>query len=256
MMSKKLEVIINEAIRRANDLKHEYLTLENVLLAMLSDEQVREILIECGAEVEEVKNELSDFIKDDSNFSILNDEQIKELSQKQFVNDELRELAKENGILYQPEISMALQRVIQRAAIHVQSSGKRQIKGINLLVALFQEKESYALYTLEKQGVERFDVVRAISHGPVGAADEAGPKQLEVDGDNEAEEVQGGKGASFLEKFAINLNEQAHENLIDPLVGRRDEVLRIIQILFKYLINLGILCNSEFICIIFYTFIF
>ncbi len=88
MMSKKLEVIINEAIRRANDLKHEYLTLENVLLAMLSDEQVREILIECGAEVEEVKNELSDFIKDDSNFSILNDEQIKELSQKQFVNDE------------------------------------------------------------------------------------------------------------------------------------------------------------------------
>ena len=233
MMSKKLEVIINEAIRRANDLKHEYLTLENVLLAMLSDEQVREILIECGAEVEEVKNELSDFIKDDSNFSILNDEQIKELSQKQFVNDELRELAKENGILYQPEISMALQRVIQRAAIHVQSSGKRQIKGINLLVALFQEKESYALYTLEKQGVERFDVVRAISHGPVEASDEAGPKQLEVDGDTEAEEVQGGKGASFLEKFAINLNEQAHENLIDPLVGRRDEVLRIIQILCR-----------------------
>ncbi len=231
MMSKKLEVVINEAIRRANDLKHEYLTLENVLLAMLNDEQVKDILIECGAQVSEVETELDEFIKDHSNFSILTDDQIIELSKKQFVNDELRELAKENGILYQPEISLALQRVIQRAAIHVQSSGKRQIKGINLLVALFQEKESFALYTLEKQGIERFDIVRAISHGPVSSATEIGPTQPNEETEDEAVEVK--KNGSFLDKFAVNLNDQAKENLIDPLVGRRSEVERIIQTLCR-----------------------
>ena len=232
MMSKKLELIVNDAIRRANELKHEYLTLENVLLAMLTDEQVTDILVNCGVEVDEVKEDLSKFIEDDSNFSILDDFQIEELSKKQFVNDELRELAKENGIVYQPEISMALQRVIQRAAIHVQSSGKRQIKGVNLLVSLFQEKESFALYTLEKQGVERFDIVRAISHGPVESEEIEQAKVLsDVEDGQENEDAK--KTGTFLDKFAQNLNEQAKDNLIDPLVGRRDEVVRIIQILCR-----------------------
>ncbi len=230
MMSKKLELIINDAIRRANELRHEYLTLENVLLAMLTDEQVIDILTHCGVEITQVRTELEDFIMDENNFSILSDFQVSELSKKQFVNDELRELAKENGILYQPEISMALQRVIQRAAIHVQSSGKRQIRGVNLLVSLFQEKESFALYTLEKQGVERFDIVRAISHGPVEQthAEPAKIDQEEIENEDEAR-----KAGTFLDKYAQNLNEQANDNLIDPLVGRRDEVVRIIQILCR-----------------------
>ena len=238
MMSKKLEVIINDAIRRANGLHHEYLTLESVLLAMLGDEQVTEVLELCGADLIMIREELEAFIDDKANFSILNEEQIAELSKKQFVNDELRQLAKDNGIEYQPEISLALQRVIQRAAIHVQSAGKRQIKGINLLVAMFQESESFALYTIQKQGIERFDIVKAISH------DVDGPSTLELDtpklGEGDTQEALDEeeievvkKSGTFLDKYATNLNELASENRIDPLVGRNEEVKRIIQILCR-----------------------
>jgi len=238
MMSKKLEVIINDAIRRANGLKHEYLTLESVLLAMLGDEQVVEVLEMCGAEIGLIRDDLEGFIDDATNFSILTDEQIKELSKKQFVNDELRELAKENGIEYQPEISLALQRVIQRAAIHVQSAGKRQIKGINLLVAMFQEKESFALFTIQKQGIERFDVVKAISHdmddtSPVDLDNKA-VSELEANEPIEDEDIEVvKKSGTFLDKYATNLNLLAEENRIDPLVGRGEEVKRIIQVLCR-----------------------
>ncbi|EQC47997.1 ATP-dependent Clp protease ATP-binding subunit ClpA [Bacteriovorax sp. Seq25_V] len=234
MMSKKLETIINEAIRRANGLKHEYLTLENVLLAMLGDEQVVDILTHCGAEVSEMRRDLEEFISDESNFSILSSEQIEDLSKRQFVNDELRSLAKENGIEYQPEISLALQRVIQRAAIHVQSAGKRHIKGVNLLVALFQEKESFALYTIQKQGIERFDIVRAISHGidaPESAVEQDNVERLGND-DFESEDIPT-KKTTFLDKYSQNLNKLALENKIDPLVGREEEVERIVQVLCR-----------------------
>ncbi len=234
MMSKKLETIINESIQRANTLKHEYLTLENVLLSLLADDNVRGVIEYCGGDIEVMEHELNDFIHDESNFSILSDDQIESLSRQQFVNEELRELARENGITYQPEISMSLQRVIQRAAIHVQSSGKSQILGINLLVSLFQEKESFALYALKKQGIERFDVVKAISHGisEEGDSEEDEIKKIEY---VEGEEVQSRskKGDSFLAKFTVNLNEQARENRIDPLVGREDEAMRIVQILCR-----------------------
>ncbi|WP_232422521.1 ATP-dependent Clp protease ATP-binding subunit ClpA [Bacteriovorax sp. DB6_IX] len=237
-MSKKLEVIINDAIRKANGLKHEYLTLENVLLAMLGDEQVVEVLELCGAEIHQIRDELEAFIDDETNFSILNDEQIRDLSKKQFVNDELRQLARDNGIEYQPEISLALQRVIQRAAIHVQSAGKRQIKGINLLVAMFQEKESFALYTIQKQGIERFDIVKAISHDidDSKALDLESPKAVsELDSQESLEEEieLPKKSGTFLDKYATNLNTQAEENRIDPLVGRAEEVKRIIQVLCR-----------------------
>ena len=165
MMSKKLEVIINSAIRKANELKHEYLTLESMLLAMLDDEQVLEVITNCDADPNEIRAELEEFLNNPQNFSILSEQEVEELSKKQFVDDDLRQLAKDSGIVYQPEISLSLQRVIQRAAIHVQSSGKRHIRGINLLVSMFQEKESFALYTLLKRGVGRFDIVKYISHG-------------------------------------------------------------------------------------------
>ncbi|AYF45369.1 MULTISPECIES: ATP-dependent Clp protease ATP-binding subunit ClpA [Halobacteriovorax] len=234
MMSKKLETIINESIQRANTLRHEYLTLENVLLSLLSDENVREIIEYCGGNLDEMESELNEFIHDESNFSILTEDQIDSLSKQQFVNDELRELARENGITYQPEISMSLQRVIQRAAIHVQSSGKSQILGVNLLVSLFQEKESFALYSLQKQGIERFDVVKAISHG-LSSDDEEGGEEIPRIEYVEGEDVssRSKKGDSFLAKFTINLNEQARENRIDPLVGREEEALRIVQILCR-----------------------
>lgn len=234
MMSKKLEMIMNTAIKRANELRHEFLTLESVLLAMLEDEQVSYVLNKCGVDLEKMRQELSDFIKTPENFSILSDTEIEELSEKQFVDEELRKMARESGIMYQPEISLSLQRVIQRAAIHVQSSGKQQILGINLLVAMFQEKESYALYTLQKRGVERFDIVQIISHGMDDINVEQGPSEASEGEDlgrlGKANEV---KQKTALGEYAIDLNALAKKLKIDPLVGRETEVHRIVQILCR-----------------------
>jgi ATP-dependent Clp protease ATP-binding subunit ClpA len=232
MMSQKLEIIINQAIKKANELHHEYLTLENILWAMLDDEQVRDVLESQGIVPDEVKKDLEEFFKDEGNFSVLSNDQIEMLSQQQFVDDDLRKLAAESGIKYQPEISMALQRVIQRAAMHVQSSGKKHIRGINLLVALFQEKESFALYTLQKRGIERFDVVKYISHDidkPI--TDNENPRELPA---GEAASESGPKGKkTALDEFTVNLNVEAKADRIDPIVGREEEIQRIVQILCR-----------------------
>lgn len=232
MMSKKLENIMNTAIRKANELRHEYLTLEGVLLAMLDDEQVTHILKKLGAEIEEMKTELSEFITSPENFSILSDSQIEELSEKQFVDEELRKMARDSGILYQPEISLSLQRVIQRAAIHVQSSGKQQILGINLLIAMFQEKESFALYALEKRGIERLDVLQLVSHGLDQGENDHRSDHQSTDAEGASHEGTK-KRRTSLEEFTVNLNENAKKSKIDPLIGREFEIERIIQILCR-----------------------
>jgi len=238
MMSKKLEVIINTAIKKANQLKHEYLTLEAMLLAMMEDSQVQEVIKACDADPVQIEDELRDFLSQEENFSILSQEEVEELSRKQFVDEDLRKMAKESGIIYQPEISLSLQRVIQRAAIHVQSSGKRHIRGINLLVAMFQEKESFALYTLQKRGIERFDVVQFISHGvdqPVSSDGPGADNSASSEGAPEElfEEKGKTKKYKFLDQFALNLNELAAKKKIDPVIGREDEIRRIIQILCR-----------------------
>lgn len=236
MMSKKLELVLNSAIKRANQLRHEYLTLETILLELVStDAQVQEILRGCHVEPDTVQKELEEFINDESNFSILDQGQITLLSEKQFVDEELRQLAKESGIQYQPEISTSLQRVIQRAAIHVQSSGKKTIRGVNLLVAMFQEKESFAVYTLRKHGIERFDVVRIISHGLDQSLTETRRQGANPEiGDADVDQQSGGKsGSTALEQFATNLNDLAHKKRIDPVVGREDEIERIVQVLCR-----------------------
>ncbi len=229
MMSQKLEMIINSAIKKANELKHEYLTLEGVFYAMLEDAQVREILQESGADVEEIREELDQFINDEENFSILTQDRIEELSKKQFVDEDLRRLARESGISYQPEISLGLQRVIQRAAIHVQSAGKRDIRGINLLVAMFQEKESFALYTLEKRGISRFSIVKLISLG----MDTQGVSEEEqfIDAPQPGDSLR--KGSKALEQYCINLNQLAQKGRLDPLIGRKDELKRMMEILCR-----------------------
>jgi ATP-dependent Clp protease ATP-binding subunit ClpA len=244
MMSKKLEVIINTAIKKANELQHEYLTLEGLLYAMvLDDDQVVEVLKGCGANTSEIQSELENFFEERENFSILSSQQITELNKRQFIDDDLRQLAKESGIIYQPEISLSLQRVIQRAALHVQSSGKKHIRGINLLVAMFQEKESFALYLLEKRGIERFDIVRFISH----ALDAPSPKAELSMGEEHDEDYEQGVGTEKtdreekqerkkyknLDNYAVNLNRLAKKNKIDPIIGRSSEIERITQILCR-----------------------
>lgn len=233
MISKKLEVIINDAIRKANKLRHEYLTLEFVLDAMLEDQLVREIIVQCGGDIDLLKKDLSDYLNDESNFSILSEIQVGQLGQEQFIDEELRNLAAQNGIIYQPEISLSLQRVIQRAAIHVQSSGKREIRGVNLLVAIFQESESFAVYTLLKQGIEKFDVVKAVAHGHDGPlTNEDQIKKIAGDG-TEGMHAESNRAVSALDQYTLNLNEMARNNRIDPLIGRKSEVERIVHILCR-----------------------
>lgn len=232
MISQKLELILNKAIKKANEHHHEFLTLENVLLAMLDDLDVNNVLKDCGASLPELQKELEKFVDDDSNFSLLSEEEIQDLNKKQFGNDQLREIARENGILYQPEISLSLQRVIQRAAIHIQSSGKKSIQAINLLVAMFSEKESHATYFLQQQGVSRIDVVEKIAHSTdrpeTGEAEEGSSE--ENNGETFRKEE---KFEKALAEYTVNLNKAARDGKLDPIIGREDEIQRIIQILCR-----------------------
>ena len=242
-MSQKLEILINAAIKKANVLGHEYLTLEGMLWAMMDDLQVQDVIKDCGGSPDKLKTDLENFLKEEENFSILDKDQIEELGKAQFVDEDLRKLAYESGIRYQPEVSLSLQRVIQRAAMHVQSSGKKDIRGINLLVAMFQEKESFAVYAILEQGIDRFSVVRAIAHG------EDQPLTSELNSsDDLQEDYQESEKISDrphplkkktkekrtpLDDYAINLNLEAKTGQIDPIIGRKDEIKRIVQILCR-----------------------
>lgn len=242
MIGQKLELILNKSIKRANEKRHEFLTLENVLLSMLDDEAVLDVLTELGANVNDLKGELVSFLNEDSNFSLLSVDEIADLNRKQFGNDQLREIARENGIFYQPEISLSLQRVIQRAAIHIQSSGKNAIQAINLLVAMFSEKESHATYFLERQGVSRIGVVEKISHSvdrPINRQDETS-----IDTNSETFKKED-KYEKALSEFTTNLNEEARLGKIDPIIGRDDEIQRIIQVLCRRRKNNPILVGDS-----------
>ncbi len=238
MISGDLEIIFNKSIKLANEKNHEFLTLENVLLGMLIDPVVEQCLSEIGADINKLEEELMSFIDEDKNFSILSEEEIEELNQKQFANDHLRKVAEENGVRYQPEISMALQRVIQRAALHVQSSGKKSIQPINLLVAMFSEKESHAVYFLEKQGVTRIQVVEKVAHG----FDKATNKQIEGGFDPLKKQE---KFEKALAEFTVNLTKQAAEGKIDPIIGRESEIKRMTQILSRRRKNNPILVGDS-----------
>jgi ATP-dependent Clp protease ATP-binding subunit ClpA len=243
MISQKLEQILNRAIKRANEKRHEFLTLENVLLSMMEDETVTEVLTDCGANLSDLRKELAKFIDDDSNFSLLSPDEIQDLNRKQFGNDQLREVARENGIFYQPEISLSLQRVIQRAAIHIQSSGKKSIQAINILVAMFSEKESHATYFLEQQGISRIDVVEKISHSldkPVNRPEE----DINVEPGQETFRREE-KFEKALNEYTTNLNNLARQGKIDPIIGREDEIQRIIQILCRRRKNNPILVGDS-----------
>ncbi|MDS4029201.1 MAG: ATP-dependent Clp protease ATP-binding subunit ClpA [Candidatus Contendobacter sp.] len=202
MLSKNLEFSINLAFREARDRRHEFMTIEHLLLALLDNPAAAEVLRACGAHLDRLKRDLQIFIRD--NTPILRP-------------DDPRET--------QP--TLGFQRVLQRAVLHVQSSGNREVTGANVLVALFGEQESQAVYLLKQQEISRLDVVNYISHGISKVADEqesAAPQ---------AEENTENQSAKPLENFASNLNELARQGRIDPLIGRREEIERTIQILCR-----------------------
>lgn len=228
-MGYTLDQVFNFAVRWANQKQHEYLTLELILLGLLEDSLVKEALSLCGVEIEKFGKELQEFLNNDSNFSILDKEQVESLSETQFADDNIRQIAKNSGIFYQPELTMGLQRVLQRAAMHIQSSGKKEICAINLLVALFGEEESYAVYLLNKYDVTKSEVVQIIAHG----IDQASNAQA-LDHPNEVPYHNNAKAApDILEEFAIHLNRRAQTGGIDPLVGREDELQRLVQVLCR-----------------------
>lgn len=206
MLSKELEFTLNMAFREAREKRHEFMTVEHLLLALLDNPVAAKVLRACGADLAKLRNELKSYLE----------ESIPTLSPK----DE-RET--------QP--TLGFQRVLQRAVFHVQSSGKKEVTGANVLVAIFGERESQAVYFLNKQNVTRLDTVNYISHGISKV-----PENDEGESYSPASEEEKGTentAKNPLENFAINLNQQALLGKIDPLIGRRLEVQRTIQILCR-----------------------
>jgi len=235
MMSKKMEFIINVAIKEANERRHEFITLESILYAMLDDGQVQDVFATCDVDIEEIRDDLKGFLETSENMSTLSEDQVEELGKQQFADENLRKIANSSGVYYQPEISMALQRVIQRAAIHVQSAGKRKITGVNLLASMFEEKESFALYCLEKRGITKYEVLRIISHD-LASEENLIEEDAGVDHDDENDSDESflkDKKYKFLEQYTDDLNAAAEKGNIDPVIGRSHEIERIVQILCR-----------------------
>jgi ATP-dependent Clp protease ATP-binding subunit ClpA len=205
MLSNELEFCLNDAFHQAREARHEYLTVEHLLLAILETPKVREVLRGCGADLAKLKQELKNHIAQ---------------STPKLDEGEEREV--------QP--TLGFQRVLQRAVFHVQSSGKKEVGVGNVLVAIFSEKQSHAVFLLSRAHVTRLDVVNYISHGLARSADDKSDKDKEEtagDGERDAE------GGSALEKFTTNLNRLAQDGRIDPLIGRKLEVERTIEILCR-----------------------
>ena len=210
MLSKELEFTLNLAFKEAREKRHEFMTVEHLLLALLDNPTAAEVLRSCGADMEHLKTELSSFLEETTPLLPPNDTR-------------------------ETQPTLGFQRVLQRAVFHVQSSGKKEVTGANVLVAIFSEQESQATYFLNKQDVTRLDVVNYISHGVSkisGEQNESGDSATENDNE-EAAEGAGQANKKPLENFASNLNEEAMKGKIDPLIGRRDEVERTIQILCR-----------------------
>ncbi|CAI8232718.1 MAG: ATP-dependent Clp protease ATP-binding subunit ClpA [Marinobacterium sp. xm-d-530] len=203
MLNRELEDTLSQAFQSASASRHEFLTVEHLLLALIDNRHAFEVLAACGADFDALVNQLHNFIK------------------------ETTPQLPENVEASETQPTLGFQRVLQRAVFHVQSSGKTEVTGANVLVAIFSEQESQAVYFLKMQGIERLDVVNFLSHG-VSDSDSDDEQQTAA---TEAKEEQ--KQESALSKYAINLNKQAALGQIDPLVGRDSEVERVVQILSR-----------------------
>ena len=207
MLSQELEFCLNDAFASAREARHEFMTVEHLLLAIVDTPKVREVLKSCGADTAKLKTEL-----------------------KQFIEQTTPRLPAGEDRDVQP--TLGFQRVLQRAVFHVQSSGKKEVTVANVLVAIFSEKQSHAAYLLSMQDVSRLDVVNFIAHGLSKAG---GEERIEREESGSAADAErdGDGGGNALEKYATNLNEAARKGKIDPLIGRKLEVERTIEILCR-----------------------
>jgi len=204
-----LESTLHKALEAASSRRHEYATLEHLLLALIDDEHASKVMAACGVDMSELKRTVAHYL----------DTELEALKVQQATD---------------PSPTSGFQRVVQRAILHVQSSGRDEVTGANVLVALFSERESYAVYFLQQQDMSRLDAVSYISHG-VGKggtpAEPANPKGAEEE--KPKAEAKSGKGESALKQFTVDLNEKAKRGKVDPLIGRAAEVDRTVQILCR-----------------------
>ncbi len=203
MIAQELEVSLHMAFVEARQKRHEFITVEHLLLALLENPSAQEVLKACAAKIDELKKALAEFIEQHTPI-----------------------VAGDGDVNTQP--TLGFQRVIQRAILHVQSSGKKEVTGANVLVAIYGEKDSHAVYFLHQQGVSRLDVVNFISHG-ISKVAPTGEKKEET----EAEAAEGEQSGGAVESFTLRLNQQEIDGKIDPLIGREHEVERVIQILCR-----------------------
>jgi ATP-dependent Clp protease ATP-binding subunit ClpA len=207
VLSQELEFCLNDAFAGAREARHEFMTVEHLLLAIMDTPKVRDVLKSCGADTAKLKTEL-----------------------KQFIDQTTPRLPAGEDRDVQP--TLGFQRVLQRAVFHVQSSGKKEVTVANVLVAIFSEKQSHAAYLLSMQDVSRLDVVNFIAHGLSKAGGEERGEREEGGASTDVER-EGDSGGNALEKYAINLNDSARKGKIDPLIGRKLEVERTIEILCR-----------------------
>src|SRR5215813_10445575 len=190
--ARELEQTLHNALGESSRRKHEYATLEHLLLALTSDDHASQVMVACGVDLDELKATVTTYL-----------------------DNELDALKTDTET--DPSPTAGFQRVVQRAILHVQSSGREEVTGANVLVAMFSERESYAVYFLQQQDMSRLDAVTYISHG-VGKGDtsmEAAPPQ----GAEEKSEQKSDKKESALQQFTINLNDKAKAGKVDPLIG-------------------------------------
>ncbi|MDE3116775.1 MAG: ATP-dependent Clp protease ATP-binding subunit ClpA, partial [Pseudomonadota bacterium] len=207
-LSRSLEQALHRAIKLATDRHHEYATLEHLLLALLDDADAAQVMKACNVDSEALRQAL-----------------------QRYVNDELLTLVIEDGEDAKP--TTGFQRVIQRAVLHVQNSGRDEVTGANVLVALFSERESHAVYFLQEQNMTRLDAVSYISHGIAKRPGMSQQKTVRGAEEEEENEKTAKQGSEALEAYCVNLNEKARSGRIDPLIGRDPEVERTIQILCR-----------------------
>src|SRR5688500_15839607 len=204
--ARELEQTLHTALAEASGRKHEYATLEHLLLALVEDTHASRVMKACGVDLGELREAV-----------------------KMYLDNELEALKVEGDT--DPSPTSGFQRVVQRAILHVQSSGRDEVTGANVLVALFSERESYAVFFLQQQDMSRLDAVTYISHG-VGKGDTPAEAR-EVSGAEEKSDKGEGKKESALKQFTVDLNEKARAGKVDPLIGRMPEVDRTVQILCR-----------------------
>lgn len=208
MLNKELESSLNGAFSRARDKRHEFMTVEHLLLALLENDAAREALLACQADIDALRSELDIFI------------------------DQTTPLIPENDETRETQPTLSFQRVLQRAVFHVQSSGRSEVTGANVLVAIFSEQESHAAYLLKKNDISRLDIVNFISHG-ITKASSSGDDSSSSDSFSSSDSTEEAGSEERLESFASNLNQLAKQGQIDPLIGRDKELERTIQVLCR-----------------------